>query len=139
MICFLPSLLIYSDKKFFSQFSLFFWDIVHYAPRGKMQRAHFYLSPIRKTPVLCFHLNDLFIYIKTFYWLLLSKSPLSQSEALIYKRRSALLELVLDFIHVFESRHFVSPFCYTGEIVKEICFLVCAFSLKEEKPDYCSG
>ena len=44
---------------------------------------------------------DLVISIDNFYWLLLSKSPLSQSEALLDKSRSTLLECVLDeMIHL---------------------------------------
>ena len=43
---------------------------------------------------------DLVITNDTLYWFLLSKSPLSQSEALLDKSRSALLECA---IHVFNS------------------------------------
>ena len=43
---------------------------------------------------------DLVIFNDTLYWFLLSKSPLSQSEALLDKSRSALLECA---IHVFNS------------------------------------
>ena len=44
--------------------------------------------------------TDLGITIDTFYWLLLSNSSLSQSEALLNKSRFALLECA---IHVFIS------------------------------------
>ena len=60
---------------------------------------------------------DLVITIDTFYWLLLSKSPLSQSEASLNKSRSALLECA---IHNFNG---VFPFCCRGDIVKEIRIL----------------
>ena len=55
---------------------------------------------------------DLVITNDTFYWFLLSKSPLSQSEALLDKSRSALLECA---IHVFKPL-----FAVGGDIVKEI-------------------
>ena len=57
---------------------------------------------------------DLVITNDTFYWFLLSKSPLSQSEALLDKSRSALLECA---IHAF---HYVPLFAVGGHIVKEI-------------------
>ena len=60
---------------------------------------------------------DLVITNDTFYWFL-SKSPLSQSEALLDKSRSALLECA---IHVFNKRFTMSPlFAVGGDIVKEI-------------------
>ena len=61
---------------------------------------------------------DLVITNDTFYWFLLSKSPLSQSEALLDKSRSALLECA---IHVYNKRLTMSPlFAVGGDIVKEI-------------------
>ena len=54
---------------------------------------------------------DLVITNDTFYWFLLSKSPLSQSEALLDKSRSALLECA---IHVFNSVSLCPPFCCRG-------------------------
>ena len=62
---------------------------------------------------------DLVITNDTFYWFLLSKSPLGQSEALLDKSRSALLECA---IHVFNSVSLCPPFCCRGggDIVKEI-------------------
>ena len=61
---------------------------------------------------------DLVITNDTFYWFLLSKSMLSQSEALLDKSRSALLECAL---HVFNERFTMSPlFAVGGDIVKEI-------------------
>ena len=56
----------------------------------------------------------------TFHWFLLSKFPLSQSEALLDlldESRSALLECA---IHVFNSVSLCPPFCCRGDIVKEI-------------------
>ena len=58
---------------------------------------------------------DLVITNDTFYWFVLSKSPLSQSEALLDKSRSALLECA---IHVLNKR--VPLFAVGGDIVKEI-------------------
>ena len=60
---------------------------------------------------------DLVITNDTFYLLLLSKSPLSQSEALLEKSGSALLECA---IHVFNSGSPCPPFLLWGDIVKEI-------------------
>ena len=54
---------------------------------------------------------DLVITNDTFYWFLLSKSPLSQSEALLDKSRSALLECA---IHVFNKRFTMSPLFAVG-------------------------
>ena len=62
--------------------------------------AHLYLSPIGLSHMLFCQSIDLVITNDTFYWFLLSKSPLSQSEALLDKSRSALLECA---IHVFNS------------------------------------
>ena len=53
---------------------------------------------------------DLVMNIDTFYWLLLSKSSLSQPEALLDESRSALLECA---IHVFNSVS-LSPFFAAG-------------------------
>ena len=54
---------------------------------------------------------DLVITINSFYWVLLSKSPLSQSEALLNKSRCALLECA---IHVFNSVSLCPPFLLWG-------------------------
>ena len=68
--------------------------------------AHLYLSPIGKSLMLFCQSIDVIITNDTFYWFLLSKSPLSQSEALLDKIRSALLECA---IHVFNKRFTMSP------------------------------
>ena len=54
---------------------------------------------------------DAVITNDTFTWFLLSKSPLSQSEALLDKRRSALLECT---IHVFNIVSLCLPFLLWG-------------------------
>ena len=56
---------------------------------------------------------DLVITNDTFYWFSLSKSPLSQSEALLDKSRSALLECA---IHVFNKRFTMSTLFDVGGI-----------------------
>ena len=53
----------------------------------------------------------LVITIDTFYWLLLSKSSLSQSEVLLDKSRSALLVCA---IHVFNTVSLCHPFFAVG-------------------------
>ena len=59
---------------------------------------------------------DVVITNDTFYWFLLSKSPLSQSEALLDKSR-LLLECA---IHVFNSVSLCPPlFAIGGDIVKD--------------------
>ena len=60
---------------------------------------------------------DVVITNDTFYWLLLLKSPLSQSEALLDKSRSAPLECA---IHVLIAFHYAPLFGCRGDIVKEI-------------------
>ena len=60
---------------------------------------------------------DLVTTNDTFYWFLISKSPPSQSEALLHKSRSALLERA---IHVFNSFSLCPLFAVGGDIVKEI-------------------
>ena len=75
---------------------------------------------------------DVVITNDTFHWFLLSKSPFSQSEALLDKSRCALLECA---IHVFKKRFTMSPlfaegggFGGVGDIVKEIPNLNFCFS-----------
>ena len=58
----------------------------------------------------CYSVNQLSIYLvianDTFYWFFLSKFPLSQSEALLDKSRSALLEYA---VHVFNRVSLCPP------------------------------
>ena len=54
---------------------------------------------------------DLVITIDIFYWLLLSKSPLSQSEALLNEGRSAPLECAK---HKFNNVSLCPPFFAVG-------------------------
>ena len=56
---------------------------------------------------------DLVITIDTFYWLLLSKFLISQSEALLYKSRSALLECA----------RYLIVFHFVGSGIVVCCFL----------------
>ena len=73
------------------------YDSLHFVPPRENEYLwliyiHFLLAYLS-----CYSLNsiDPIITNDTFYWFLLSKSPLSQSEALLDKSRSALLECAI--------------------------------------------
>ena len=57
---------------------------------------------------------DVVITNDTFNWFLLSISPLSQSEALLYKNRFALFALLECALHVFNSVSLCLPFLLWG-------------------------
>ena len=65
--------------------------------------AHLCSPPIGLSVMLFCQTIDLVITVDTFYWFLLSKSPLNQSEALLNENRSALSGCA---IHVFNSVSF---------------------------------
>ena len=80
---------------------------LHYVPLEKKYLRLISIHLLLAHLMLFCQSIDLVITIDTFYWL--SKSPLSQSEALLNKSRSALLECA---IHVFNSVSLCSPFLH---------------------------
>ena len=86
------------------------FDPLHYVPlREKECYWIIFIHPLFAN-LPCYFVNQLITSdILTLFDGLSSKTPLSQSEEFIHERRSALLELVLDFIHVFKSVSLCPP------------------------------
>ena len=104
----------------FGSFSLFPppYDSLQYVPPiGKECLRLFYIHLLLANLSLFSQSIDLVITNDTFYWLLLLKSPLSQSEALLDKSWSALLECAIN------SVYYVPPFCFGGNSERDPRFL----------------